>query len=79
MTADTFVVHETTELNAYLTAGWVLLATYTKGDVRTGQDQVYCLGWPKRLGDVLRPEVPLSKYRAALKESPLFSRQGDQP
>ena len=60
----TYLGGKTDHVNAYLSAGWALLATYTNGDMRTGQDQVYCLGWPRERGDVVRPAKAEDETRA---------------
>lgn len=55
---------KTARINAYLAAGWVLLATYTEGDLRIGQTQRYCLGWRRESGDVVHPGLPETEYTA---------------
>ena len=49
---------DTAEINAYLKAGWTLLATRTSGDARGGQQLVYSLGWSRDQGEPQHPTVP---------------------
>ena len=60
------VLHEITEIvetneneqaNAYLRAGWVLISTHVMDYGEVGERlerTVYCLGWPRRCGEVAR-------------------------
>jgi hypothetical protein len=49
---------DTAEINAYLKAGWILLATRTAGDARGGQQLLYAVGWSRELGEPQHPTVP---------------------
>jgi hypothetical protein len=62
---------DSTAVNAYLAAGWVLLGTYTEKMEGYSDRQVYCLGWPRTLGEVTKPTY---KTRSQLQHERMLER-----
>ncbi len=55
---------DTNGVNAYLQAGWVMIAAYTEGIAeRDGQDQVYALAWLRANGDPVHPEFKTEQQK----------------
>ncbi|MCX5803834.1 MAG: hypothetical protein NTU69_09955 [Proteobacteria bacterium] len=53
------------EANKYLELGWILLSTHLNdtGDSDFRQQKtVYCLGWPRTLGNSKHPKMPWEEY-----------------
>jgi hypothetical protein len=57
--AELYELDRYEDVNKYLEIGWILLSTHIKdfGDPDFRQQKtVYCLGWPRSLGDPKSPE-----------------------